>query len=136
MTPEAVAVCIVTHNSAADLAGCFGSIAALDHRPLEVVLIDCASSDGSLETARRHAPTDIPFTAVGLAENLGFAGGMNAAFAQTQAPWALTLNADARPSPEYLTRLLATVAAHPGIKIGAVTGRLVSERCSRKIDQD
>ncbi len=125
MTPEAVAVCIVTHNSAADLPGCFESIAALRHRPLEIVVVDCASADDSLETARAHAPTDIPFTAVALAENLGFAGGMNAALARTRAPWALTLNADARPSPEYVTRLLAGVAAHPDLRIGAVTGRLV-----------
>jgi GT2 family glycosyltransferase len=125
LTPEAVAVCIVTHNSGADLAGCFESIAALDHRPLEIVLIDCASADGSLETARRSTPADIPFTAVGLTENLGFAGGMNAALARTHAPWVLTLNADARPSPDYLARLLDAAAAHPEIRIGAVTGRLV-----------
>ncbi|HEX4499156.1 MAG TPA: glycosyltransferase, partial [Thermoanaerobaculia bacterium] len=74
MTSEAVAICIVTHNSAADLPGCFESIAALDHRPLEVVVVDCASADGSLETARAHAPAGLPFTAVGLTENLGFAG--------------------------------------------------------------
>jgi GT2 family glycosyltransferase len=125
MEAEAVAVCIVTHNSAVDLPGCFQSIAALDHWPLEIVVVDCASADGSLETARAHAPAGLPFTAVALAENLGFAGGMNAALARTQAPWALTLNADARPSPEYVTRLLAAVAAHPEIRIGAVTGKLV-----------
>ncbi len=124
MTPEAVAVCIVTHNSAADLAGCLESIAALTYRPLEIVVVDCASADGSLETARAHAPADLPFTAIALPENLGFAGGMNAALAHTQAPWVLTLNADARPAPEYLTRLLAA-AANPEIRIGAVTGRLI-----------
>ena len=124
MTPEAVAVCIVTHNSAADLAGCFESIAALTYRPLEIVLIDCASADGSLEAARAHAPAGLPFTAIALQENLGFAGGMNAALAHTQAPWALTLNADARPAPEYLTWLLAA-AVNPEIRIGAVTGRLI-----------
>jgi GT2 family glycosyltransferase len=125
LTSEAVAICIVTHNSAADLPGCFESIAALGHRPLEVVVVDCASADDSLETARAHAPAGLPFKAVGLTENLGFAGGMNAAFARTQAPWVLTLNADARPSPDYLTRLLATVATHQQIRTGAVTGRLV-----------
>jgi GT2 family glycosyltransferase len=124
LTPEAVAVCIVTHNSAADLAGCFESIAALTYRPLEIVLIDCASADGSLEAARAHAPAGLPFTAIALQENLGFAGGMNAALAHTQAPWALTLNADARPAPEYLTWLLAA-AVNPEIRIGAVTGRLI-----------
>ena len=119
-----VAVCIVTFNSAGDLPGCLQSVAALRHRPLEVVVVDCASSDGSLETARAHAPAGLPLQAVALSENLGFAGGMNAALARTRAPFVLLLNADARPGPDYVTRLLER-AAHPGVRAGAVTGRLV-----------
>ncbi|HSG40682.1 MAG TPA: glycosyltransferase family 2 protein [Thermoanaerobaculia bacterium] len=119
-----VAVCIVTFNSAGDLPGCLQSVAALRHRPLEIVVVDCASSDGSLETARAHAPAGLPLQAVALSENLGFAGGMNAALARTRAPFVLLLNADARPGPDYVTRLLER-AAHPGLRAGAVTGRLV-----------
>jgi GT2 family glycosyltransferase len=123
---EAVAVCIVTYDSAADLPGCLEAVAALHHRPLEVVVVDCASRDGSLETARAHAPEGLPFQAIGLAGNLGFAGGMNAAFARTCAPWVLTLNADARPAPDYLTRLLdRAAAAASSLRVGAATGRLV-----------
>lgn len=119
-----VAVCIVTWDSAADLPGCLESIGRLDHRPLEIVVVDNASRDGSLEIARRRAPEGIPLEAVASPENLGFAAGMNAALARTQAPFVLTLNADARPSPDYVTRLLAR-AGQPGLKVGAVTGRLV-----------
>jgi GT2 family glycosyltransferase len=119
-----VAVCIVTFDSAPDLPGCLESVGRLDHRPLEIVIVDNASRDGSLEIARRHAPADIPLEAVASPENVGFADGMNAAFARTQAPFVLTLNADARPSPDYMTRLLAR-ADQPGMKVGAVTGRLV-----------
>jgi GT2 family glycosyltransferase len=122
VTPS-VAVCIVTWSSAADLPGCLESVGRLEHRPLEVVLVDNASPDGSLDVARAHAP-NIPFAAVGLEENLGFAGGMNAALARTTAPFVLTLNADARPTPEFVTRLLARMA-QPRMKVGAVTGRLV-----------
>jgi len=122
---EAVAVCIVTHDSAADLPGCMESIAALRHRPLEVVVVDCASRDGSLETARAHAPAGIPYQAVGLAENLGFAGGMNAALARPRTPFVLTLNADARPGPDYVSLLLERIRAHPELRVGGVTGRLV-----------
>ncbi len=118
-----VAVCIVTHESAADLPGCLAAVAALEHRPLELVIADCASGDGSLDRARRQAPAGIPLRAIALAENRGFAGGMNAALAATRAPFALTLNADARPAPDYVTRLLARMEDGP--RTGAVTGRLV-----------
>ena len=131
---EGVAVCIVTHDSAADLPGCFEAIAALRHRPLEIVVVDCASRDDSLETAREHAPDGIPFQAIGLAENRGFAGGMNTALSHTRAPWVLTLNADARPGPDYLTRLLDCVRTHPEVRIGAVTGRLVRPSNPRTLD--
>jgi len=123
-----VAVCIVTHGSAADLPGCLdavGTMASRRHRPLELVVVDCASEDGSLEVARAHAPAGLPFTAVALAENRGFAGGMNEAVARTGADWVLSLNADARPAPDYLDCLLALAAAHPEPRVGAMTGRLV-----------
>lgn len=124
--PQAgVAVCIVTHNSAADLPGCLEAVVALEHRPLEIVVVDCASADGSAEVARRHAPPGLPFQAIALGENRGFTGGMNAALAASGSPWVLTLNADARPAPDYVSRLLARVAAHPEWRVGGVTGRLV-----------
>lgn len=121
---ELVAICMVTYNSAPDLADCFAAVAAFDHRPLELVVVDCASADGSAERARELAPPGIPFTGIPLAENRGFAGGMNAAFAATSAPFLLTLNADARPRPDYVSRLLARLAT-AGWKVGAATGRLV-----------
>jgi len=124
----AVAVCIVTHNAAPDLPGCLEAVARLTHRPLSVVVVDCASSDGSLEATRASAavlPADVPFQAVDLGENLGFAGGMNAAIGRSEAPFILSLNADARPAPDFLTHLLARAEAHAALRVGAVTGRLV-----------
>ncbi len=125
-----VAVCMVTRNSRHDLADCFGSIAALQHRPLSVVLADCASGDGTVAEAeaRRGLLEDagVPLTVLPLAENRGFAGGMNAALeAAPEADWILSLNADARPEPEYVGRLLDRAAAHPELTVGAVTGRLL-----------
>jgi GT2 family glycosyltransferase len=125
---DLVAVCLVTYNSAADLAGCFEAIQNLRHRPLEVALVDCASRDGSADAARDAAArflAGIPCQVVGLDENLGFAGGMNRAIALTRAPYVLTLNADARPAPGYVSRLLERLNADPGRRTGAATGRLV-----------
>jgi GT2 family glycosyltransferase len=125
-TPHApVAVCIVTHNSAPDLADCMAAIAALRPRPVEVALVDSGSDDGSLEEARRAAPPGLPLSLAAQAANVGFAAGMNVAIAATSAPYVLTLNADARPRPDYLARLVARFEAHPGLRVAAVTGRLL-----------
>jgi GT2 family glycosyltransferase len=129
--PEAVAVAVavVTHRSAADVAGCFAAVAALDHRPLAVVVVDCASDDGTPRAVERAAPAldaaGVALELEALAENRGFAGGMNRALAKTAAPWVLSLNADARPAPDYLSLLLARARRHPELAVGAVTGRLL-----------
>ena len=136
-TETAVAVCIVAHNSAADLPGCLEVVGRLEHRPLQIVVVDCASEDGSLDAARRHAPPGLPFQAIELGENRGFTGGMNAALAASDAPWVLSLNADARPAPDYVSRLLARAAAHPELRAGALIGRLarpVAADGTRRLD--
>jgi GT2 family glycosyltransferase len=129
-TPSArVAACIVTHDSAADVAACLGALAAQEHAPLEVVLVDCASRDGTVDAARAAVPAfeaaGIALRLIPLAENRGFAGGMNAALAAGDAPYVLTLNADALPAPDYVARLLERMEAHPEHRVGAATGRLL-----------
>jgi GT2 family glycosyltransferase len=125
-----VDVCIVTFNSAADLPGCLEAVEALTHRPLQVSIVDCASSDESLAISRRFAArATVPTSVVALDRNLGFAGGMNEALAQGVAPWVLLLNPDARPAPDYLGCLLdASDAASNGARgVGAATGRLLRQ---------
>ena len=135
--PPAVDVCIVSHDSAADLPACLAAVAALGHRPLAAVVVDCASADGSVAAAdgarAALAAAGVGLTVEPLAENVGFAAGMNRALALSagasgDAPgdgWVLSLNPDARPAPDYVRHLLARAAAHPGLAVGAVTGRLV-----------
>lgn len=139
-----VAVLIVTHDDAGDLPACLAAIAALSPRPSELVVVDCASSDDGEAIARHDWPSGLAGEVVPLPDNRGFAGGMNVALAKSRAPWVLTLNADARPSREYLQHLLARadstmldsivsgapvdeLAAVPDsrLRVAAVTGRLV-----------
>jgi GT2 family glycosyltransferase len=129
VTPAAVAV--VSHGSADDLPGCLDAVARLRPAPAEVVVVDCASPDASAEVARGWRPEPAlpppPYavTVVALEENRGFAGGMNVAVERTAAPFVLSLNPDARPEPEMLGRLVERAGAHPGLRVGAVAGRLV-----------
>ncbi|HUF78911.1 MAG TPA: glycosyltransferase, partial [Thermoanaerobaculia bacterium] len=129
--PPRLAVCIVTHNEARDLPACLAAAVALETRPLEIVVVDCASRDATLAAARAFAPSaGVRYELCPLPDNRGFAGGMNEALARSTAPWVLTLNADARPAPDYAERLIARAEreAHRGRAVGAVTGRLVRFR--------
>ena len=126
-----LAVAVVSHDSAADLPGCLDAVAEMEPPPREVILVDCASRDGSPRAAerwRREHPHRLPLDIRALTENLGFAGGMNEAVAHTRAPHVLSLNPDARPAPDYAARLLARMErgcpGRPDLRTGAVTGRL------------
>jgi GT2 family glycosyltransferase len=122
-TPPVV-VATVTFHSAPELPGYFEALAALQHRPLSVVIVDCASGDGSAALARRLGQTaGLPVEVIALPDNRGFAGGMNSALAATDAPFVLSLNADARPAPGYIGALLDRLLARP--RAAAATGRLL-----------
>jgi GT2 family glycosyltransferase len=131
-----VAICIVTHNSGGYLAGCLESVAQLDYAPLSVILVDCASEDESLRIAREQAPPGLDMRIIPLTSNRGFAGGMNAALQANAMPYVLSLNPDARPSPDFVSRLVERLESHPERRVGAVAGRLVrpSGAGSRKLD--
>ncbi len=120
----AVGVATVTYNSAPELPGYFEALAALAHRPLSALIVDCASGDGSAELARRLAGSaGLPIEVIALPDNRGFAGGMNAALAASEAPFVLSLNADARPAPGYAGTLLDRLLSRP--RAAAATGRLL-----------
>lgn len=126
-----VAICIVTYNHADDLATCLEAIEAQPYRPLELIIVDCDSVDDSVAIAEAFDCGDLRHGRIvkqvhALGANRGFAGGMNFAFAQTEAPYVLTLNADVTLGADYLPCLVARAEADlaGAGKVGSVTGRL------------
>jgi N-acetylglucosaminyl-diphospho-decaprenol L-rhamnosyltransferase len=92
MSPE-LAVAVVNHNAGRFLARCLGSVVgATGDVAAEVVIVDNASTDGSLERAVVDHP-DV--TVIRNADNRGFARAANQAMAATSAPFVLLLNPDA-----------------------------------------
>jgi N-acetylglucosaminyl-diphospho-decaprenol L-rhamnosyltransferase len=112
----AIDVVVVSYNSARDVRGCVEPLAGVDG--LEVVVVDSASEDASLETV-----ADLPLRTIALSENRGFAHGCNAGWRAGTAPFVLFLNPDARIDPASVQRLAATAEADA--RIGAVAPRIV-----------
>lgn len=132
-----ITVLMVTHNSASDLRGAFGALVRLDPLPAELVVVDCASADSSAAFAREHAPSGIPTRVEALADNRGFAGGMNRAIELAQSPFLLTLNADAEPRADFLPPLFERLDGVANERVAAVTGRLLRPAvasAARKLD--
>ena len=105
--PTCLAVVLVTYESAEDLPGCLDSLpAAAAPHELEIVVVDNASRDASVEVARAAGAK-----VVENATNEGLARAINRGVAETAAPWLVLLNPDTRLAPGSLARLHATLAA-------------------------
>jgi GT2 family glycosyltransferase len=107
--PLAPAVVIPSWNSATLLPDCIGSIRAQDV-DVELMVVDNGSGD---DTVTFLEDEGIPH--VTLPRNVGFAAAVNLGVARTVAPSILVLNADTVLEPGSLGRLVATLAADPGL---------------------
>ena len=115
-----VAVTIVTYNSAGYIKHCLESVFAQQGVTLEVVVVDNASADDTLERLKRYEGR---LQLIRNLENRGFAPAQNQAIRETCADWVLTLNPDAFLEPDFARRLIE--AAEPRPKVGMVCGKLL-----------
>lgn len=115
-----VTAVVVSWNSAEDLGDCVASLLAQDHGPLDVVVVDNASTD---DTLRVLASLGEGVTVVRNATNRGFAGAVNQAVRDTDAEAILTVNPDVVAAPDLVRRLVAALGADPSR--GSIQPKLV-----------
>jgi len=122
--PAQIAIVIVSYNTRALLLESLASVIESRHgTSVELIVVDNASEDGSLEAARAAFPQVI---VIGNATNRGFGAACNQAIQATHAPLILLLNSDARLTPEALRAL--SDCMHRQEHCGAAGCRLVNER--------
>ncbi len=115
-----ISVVIVTWNGRRHLDTCLPALGAQQHVDFEVVLVDNASTDGTVA----HVTTAYPWVRiVPLAENRGFAGGNNAGVRAATGRYVALLNNDTRPDPRWLGTLRRAIDTDPAC--GIVTSRVV-----------
>jgi GT2 family glycosyltransferase len=156
MTAEA-AIIILNWNGWADTMECLGSLLRVTDVDFDVVVVDNASSDGSVaELTRWIESQHIPLTVsskpypcspgsdngregyglrqvvlVCLPENTGFCGGNNTGLRYAQmlgVPYAIILNNDTTVDPAFLSPLLAFARAHPSIGLLGAQIRYAADR--------
>jgi len=116
-----VSVAIVTFNSARYIRHCLEFVLAQDYRPLEIVIVDNASNDGTADILREF---EHRVRMVHNRENRGFAGGQNQAIALCRGKWVLVLNPDVRLQPGFISSLVS--AGDGDDSVGTVCGKLLS----------
>jgi len=110
-----VTVIILNWNGEQFIGRCLSAVLAQTVIPNEIILVDNASSDASLDIVRRFSSVHV----LPLSKNLGFAGGNNVAIkaAAGDSEWIALLNPDAFPDPGWLEALLAVAHDHPAFDV-------------------
>ncbi|HEV3232255.1 MAG TPA: glycosyltransferase family 2 protein [Candidatus Dormibacteraeota bacterium] len=116
-----MAVLIVSYNTRDALRGCLRTLleTAAD---LRVIVVDNASSDGSVEMVRSEFPGVL---AVEAGANLGFGRGTNLAASRTTRDFLLTLNPDCAAPPAAIAAMAGRLAKDE--QIGFVGPRVALE---------
>ena len=112
--PRTVAVVVLSWNGRDDTLQCLASLAGVEYAPLEVIVVDNGSSDGSAEAVEAEFPDAV---VIRMGMNAGFSGGVNAgieAAIRRGAAAVLLLNNDMVVEPGFLAPLVA-VALEPGV---------------------
>lgn len=101
------------------LGACLKSVLELDFSEKEIIFLDNASADKSVEFVVRHYPQ---VRVVANKENLGYAGGANQGIEISRGDFVMILNPDIIFEPDYLKILLKRIKSDS--QIGAIIGKL------------
>lgn len=102
---------VVTHQTREDVLGCLDTLGPTTVD--EVVVVDCGSTDGTVQAVRRHHPSA---TVLSL-DNVGYGRGANAGVARTSAPLVVVANADTRFTADAVRMLAAAFEQQPDLAV-------------------
>ena len=122
---DSVSVTLVTYNSGRFIKRCLESVLEREYANLEVIIVDNASTDGTIDILEQFANSCRLYYND---ENIGFAAAQNQAIALAQGEWILTLNPDVLLLPNFIQELVDAGMADS--KIGTVCGKLLSIRAN------
>ncbi len=104
-------ISLVTFNAMHWIEACLASVFGQSCPPLEVVVVDNASGDGTREWLRELAARSATVRLIESAENLGFARGHNLAIRESAGDYVCLLNQDVVLDPEFLRTTAAVLDA-------------------------
>lgn len=119
ITPE-VSIVIASHEGMEYLPACLDSVFAQTNSGFEVIFVDSASTDGSLDYVMAVYPT---VKVIRSEVNLGFGKGNNLGAAEARGKYILFLNPDTIVTKDFLTALVQELEANPGV--GAAQSKIM-----------
>jgi len=113
------------------LEPCLRSVLSINYPNFEVILVDNASDDGSVEFSRSLFGQDPHLKIVANSENV-YSQGLNKGIAKCKGEYVVFFNNDITVDPEYLGELIKVLEKDKSV--GLAQGKLLSESNPEKID--
>lgn len=124
-TSPIASVIIPNWNGAHHLPLCLDALRAQTYSPLEVILVDNASTDGSQSLVAEQYPEA---RLLALDRNLGLTGGNNAGFRAAQGEVLISLNNDTEVDACFVESLVRALQEHPEAGMAAAKMLLFDQR--------
>jgi len=106
MKQSLVSIIIVNWNGLQWLSDCFKSLLEQRYKNIEIILVDNASTDGSVTWVRKHYPK----TRILVNDrNIGFSDANNLGYREAKGQYILFLNNDTRVTKNFLVELVTAV---------------------------
>lgn len=115
-----ISVVIPNWNGEALLPPCLNTLRAQTFRDFETIVVDNASTDGSVPLLQRDYPE---VRVVKNPVNLGFTGGVNVGILAARGQVIVLLNTDVEVESEWLAAIDAALAEHP--EVGMIACRIM-----------
>jgi GT2 family glycosyltransferase len=107
-----ISVIVLNFNGKRHLEKCILALAAQTYENSEVIVVDNASSDGSVEYLEAQFPW---VTIIKNKNNLGFAGGINSGIKKAHGDYILTLNDDTYADKHFLEHIIHPMLSHADV---------------------
>jgi GT2 family glycosyltransferase len=118
-----VSIIVLNYNSADYIECCVDSVQTQSYPETELIIVDNASSDGSIDLVEPFARKDSSIRIIRNRENLGFASGMNAGALEANGEYLMFLNTDVVLAPDYVSIALNALLKSE-CRVGVVGGRI------------
>jgi GT2 family glycosyltransferase/2-polyprenyl-3-methyl-5-hydroxy-6-metoxy-1,4-benzoquinol methylase len=129
MQAPLVSIIIPHYNGTDLLRRCLRALQLTEYEPVEILVVDNASTDGSGETAKEEFPQ---IKLIREMTNHGFAGGCNIGMREASGKYVVLLNNDAVVTPAWLRHLVRAAEDDP--KIGALQPKILGYSQSSHFD--
>ncbi len=123
--PRLFSVVIPHWNGRQHLPTCLDALRNQTYQPVEVIIVDNASTDGSQAFIRKHYRET---RLLELPENRGFTGACNAGMQAARGDFVCLLNNDTEVEPTWAAEVVAAFDRHPGAGMIASKMLLFSQR--------